>query len=106
MLAPVFDKVREELAELEAEPSSADEMGDVFFSMVNLARHLGHDPESALRGAATKFRRRFELVEAAAAERGLDFATADEAVIDDLWEHAKAALRDPSAQETGDPTAN
>ena len=93
VLAPVFDKVREELDELEAEPASADELGDVFFSMVNLSRHLGHDPEAALRGAATKFRRRFELVEAAAAERGLDFATADGRVIDELWEQAKAALR-------------
>ena len=93
ILAPVFDKVREELAELEAEPGSADEMGDVFFAMVNLSRHLGHDPEAALRGAATKFRRRFELVEAAAAARGLDLTTADEAVVDELWEQAKAQLR-------------
>ena len=93
VLAPVFDKVREELAELEAEPASADELGDVLFSVVNVARHLGHDPEAALRGAATKFRRRFELVEEAAAERGLDLATADESVVDELWERAKAELR-------------
>jgi ATP diphosphatase len=95
VLAPVFDKVREELAELEAEPS-ADELGDVLFSVVNVARHLGHDPESALRGAATKFRRRFELVEQAAAARGLDLATADEAEVDRLWEAAKSQLRRPN----------
>ena len=94
VLAPVFEKVREELDELEAEPASADELGDVLFSVVNVARHLGHDPESALRGAATKFRRRFELVEAAADERGVDLATADEAVVDELWEQAKAQLRE------------
>jgi MazG family protein len=92
VLAPVFDKVREELGELEAEPASADELGDVLFSMVNLARHLGHDPEAALRGAATKFRRRFELVEREAADRGIDLATADEALVDDLWEAAKVAV--------------
>ena len=88
--APVFDKVREELDELEAEPS-ADELGDVLFSVVNVARHLGHDPEAALRGAATKFRRRFALVEREAAARGLDLRTADEALVDELWEAAKAA---------------
>ncbi|HUP87624.1 MAG TPA: nucleoside triphosphate pyrophosphohydrolase [Acidimicrobiales bacterium] len=93
VLAPVFDKVREELAELEADPS-ADELGDVLFSVVNVARHLGHDPEGALRGAATKFRRRFELVEQAAEARGLDLASAEESLVDDLWEQAKAQLRD------------
>jgi tetrapyrrole methylase family protein / MazG family protein len=90
VLAPVFAKVREELDELEAEPS-ADELGDVLFSVVNVARWLGHDPEAALRGAAAKFRRRFRHVEAAAAAAGLDLATADEAAVDELWEAAKAA---------------
>ena len=99
VLAPVYDKVREEIAELEAEPS-ADELGDVLFSVVNVARHLGHDPEAALRGAATKFRRRFELVEREAAARGIDFATADEAIVDELWERAKAAI---AAQRTVTP---
>ena len=88
VLQPVYDKVREEIDELEADPS-ADELGDVLFSVVNVARWLGHDPEAALRGAAAKFRRRFELVESAALARGLDLATADEAVIDELWEEAK-----------------
>jgi tetrapyrrole methylase family protein/MazG family protein len=91
VLAPVFDKVREEVDELEADPS-ADELGDVLFSLVNVARHLGHDPEAALRGAATKFRRRFEHVEVAARERGLDLATADVAVLDELWDAAKASV--------------
>ena len=91
VLSPVFDKVREELAELEAEPESADELGDVLFSVVNVARHLGHDPESALRGAATKFRRRFALVERAAAEQGIDLKAADVGVLDELWADAKQA---------------
>jgi MazG family protein len=89
VLGPVFDKVREEVDELEADPGSADELGDVLFTIVNVARHLGHDPESALRGAATKFRRRFQFVEREAAARGLDLATADEALVDELWEAAK-----------------
>ncbi|MDQ3107376.1 MAG: nucleoside triphosphate pyrophosphohydrolase, partial [Actinomycetota bacterium] len=91
VLAPVFDKVREEIDELEAEPT-ADELGDVLFSIVNVSRHLGHDPEAALRGAATKFRRRFELVEAAAVASGLDLATADIATLDALWDDAKRAV--------------
>ncbi len=91
VLAPVFDKVHEEIDELEAEPT-ADELGDVLFSLVNVARHLGHDPEAALRGAATKFRRRFEVVEREAAAQGVDLATADVGVLDELWEAAKAAV--------------
>lgn len=93
-LAPVFDKVREEVDELEAEPT-ADELGDVLFSLVNVARHLGHDPESALRGAATKFRRRFQEVERVARERGVDLAAADAAVLDELWDLAKVATAVP-----------
>jgi tetrapyrrole methylase family protein/MazG family protein len=90
-LAPVFAKVREELDELEAEPS-ADELGDVLFSVVNVARHLGHDPESALRAATAKFRRRFEVVEREAAGRGIDLASSSPAVLDELWEAAKRSL--------------
>ena len=103
VLVPVYDKVREEVDELEADPS-AEELGDVLFSLVNVARWLGHDPEAALRGAATKFRHRFELVEAAARAEGLDLASADEARIDELWEQAKASLR-AAAQEPGPSTA-
>ena len=88
VLAPVFDKVREELLELEDDPS-ADELGDVLFSVVNVARHLGHDPETALRGASAKFRRRFQIVEREAARRGIDLASAEEGLVDALWESAK-----------------
>jgi tetrapyrrole methylase family protein/MazG family protein len=92
VLEPVYDKVREDLDELEAEPT-ADELGDVLFSVVNVARHLGHDPEAALRGAATKFRRRFELVEREAVARGIDLRAADVVVLDELWDAAKATLQ-------------
>jgi tetrapyrrole methylase family protein/MazG family protein len=91
VLEPVFDKVEEELAELKAD-GSADELGDVLFAVVNVARHLGHDPEAALRGAAAKFRRRFEVVEGLAGERGIDLVAADLAALDELWDEAKNSL--------------
>ena len=64
-------------------------MGDLLFAVVNVARHLGVDPESALRAAVTKFRRRFDLVDALARERGIDLATSDLGVLDALWDEAK-----------------
>jgi ATP diphosphatase len=73
--APVFLKLDEEIHELHAElapgPETSharvqDELGDVLFTLMNLARHLKVDPESALRGANAKFRRRFAEVERSA----------------------------------------
>jgi tetrapyrrole methylase family protein / MazG family protein len=93
-------KVDEELAELreavagaraETADEIAGELGDVLFAVVNVARHLGVDAELALRAAANKFRRRFEAVEALAAERGIDLATAGLATLDTLWDEVKAA---------------
>jgi tetrapyrrole methylase family protein/MazG family protein len=86
------EKISEELAELDAEISDpeaaagrvSDELGDVLFSLVNVARHLGVDPETALREASVKFRRRFVAMEALAAERGTP-------VDDALWDQVKAA---------------
>ncbi len=65
----VFDKLAEESAELQAEvaagpsPAVTDELGDLLFTAVHLARHLHIEPEFALRGANRKFRRRFEAME-------------------------------------------
>lgn len=79
-----YPKVTEELDELRADPSE-EELGDLLFAVVNVARHLGFDPESALRGATAKFRRRFATVEIQSRQRGSDPAT-----LDQLWEEAKA----------------
>ena len=92
---PVVDKVREELDEvLEAmadnDPAAiADEIGDLLFVVVNLARHLKVDPETALRGANGKFERRFRFIEQALREAGrpIEDCTLDE--LDALWGEAK-----------------
>jgi len=90
-----LDKIDEETAELRAAIAEGDpdavgmELGDVLFSVVNVARHLSLDAETALRAAATKFRQRFERVENLAQERGLDMSTAGLETLDALWDEAK-----------------
>ena len=89
----VVDKVREELAEvletLDDPESVRAEVGDLLFSVVNLARHLAVDSELALRGAANRFERRFRVV-----ERGGDVPGATLAELDRRWEAAKAEEAD------------
>ena len=97
-----LEKVREELRELEAElttegtalrsplPGVEDEIGDVLFAVVNLARKLGIDPRTALERANDKFMRRFEAVERLATERGVDVGRASLEALDRLWEETKA----------------
>lgn len=88
-------KIAEETDELRraaaADDATAvvDELGDLLFAVVNVARHLDVDPESALRAATQKFRRRFEAVERLAAERGVDLHTADLATLDEIWDEVK-----------------
>ena len=94
--APVVGKVREELAEVEAEIQTGDhqrledELGDLLFCCVNLARKLDIDPESALRGGNTKFERRFRRMETlmAADGQGFDAMPVDD-VLDIYWTQAK-----------------
>jgi nucleoside triphosphate diphosphatase len=91
-------KVREELEEVEAELSEAvrsaeridQEIGDLLFSAVNLARKAGVHPGPALGRANDRFRQRFGVVERLAAERGIDIHTAGLAALDRLWDEAKA----------------
>jgi tetrapyrrole methylase family protein/MazG family protein len=88
-------KIAEETAEVEAavaanDPAAtADELGDLLFSVVNLARHLNVDSESALRFAANRFRDRATTVEQLAAAAGINLATAPLATLEDLWQTAK-----------------
>ena len=88
-------KIAEEAAELvEAtrlgDPTHVDEeLGDLLFAVVNVARHLRIEPEAALRGAVHKFRERFEGVEALARERGVDLHGSDLATLDALWDEVK-----------------
>lgn len=92
----VLAKMAEEMTELvEARdhlgPAAiAEEFGDLMFVMANLARHMGIDPEAALRGANAKFTRRFNRIEDWLAEDGRTPDRSDLAEMDDLWNRAKA----------------
>ncbi len=91
---PVAEKVAEEareLAQARGPEETAEELGDLLFAVVNLARHRGVDPEGALRAANAKFARRFEGVEAALAAEGRRPAQATLREMDALWEAQKAA---------------
>ena len=95
----VVAKLREELAEVEAEigrsPAPAqrleDEIGDLVFAVVNLARHLKVDADQALRRANLKFRRRFAAIETALAADGRSPAEASLDEMEALWRQVKAA---------------
>ena len=95
----VIAKITEEATELvEARESLSpaeveEEFGDLMFVMANLGRHLGLDPEAALRAANAKFTRRFEAVEARLAALGKTPAESDRAEMDALWDAVKADER-------------
>src|SRR5438445_2091707 len=97
----VLAKLDEETAELRqavaagsaggaADARVAEELGDLLFAAVNVARLLGHDPESALKAANRKFRRRFRHIEERLRAGGRKPADATLAEMDALWEEAKA----------------
>jgi len=91
----VLQKIREEADEIEAALDSGDaeelaaETGDLLFALVNLARHVGADPEMALRGTNAKFERRFGYIERALAAQGRSLEGATLAEMDALWNEAK-----------------
>jgi nucleoside triphosphate diphosphatase len=94
-LAPVFAKLEEEITELKAELPAADnaaaiedELGDILFAVVNLARKLNVEPETALRRATAKFERRFRQVEKLAAQRDIG---RDLDAYEALWQEVKLA---------------
>jgi nucleoside triphosphate diphosphatase len=91
---PVFAKIDEEIAELRAAMAEGparieDEIGDLLFSVVNLARWLETDPEQALRGACRKFENRFHRVEAKLAAEGKLPGTATLDEMEEAWRWAK-----------------
>ncbi|MBT8200023.1 MAG: nucleoside triphosphate pyrophosphohydrolase [Acidimicrobiia bacterium] len=85
-IEPVYEKIQEEISELREAPADSQtaELGDLLFSVVNLARHLGIDSDLALSGAVNKFMNRFRLVESAGPMEGLSLTELDE-----RWEAAK-----------------
>lgn len=91
----VIEKIQEELAELQeslinGEPDAIeDELGDVFFTLVNLSRHLHLDGEKSLRRANQKFTQRFNWVEHYLQQQGLTWADQAPAELDNLWRLAK-----------------
>jgi len=92
---PVLDKVREEIRELEAalahpgEESVMEELGDLLFSLANLARHLGKNPEEALQRSNNKFVDRFRRMEVRAAGAGVTLESVPPAERDRWWEEEK-----------------
>ena len=91
----VLDKLREEHDELQAAQTDAErehELGDVLFSLANVARRLGIDAESALRSANLRFSRRFAHMEDASRTRNVPFETLSLDEKEALWQRAKADL--------------
>ena len=96
----VWNKVKEELDELEEEVNSnqskdriEEEFGDVLFSLINYARFIGVNPENALAKTNKKFIRRFTLMEKLLKENDIDIAESDLEVMDQYWDIAKEQLK-------------
>ena len=99
-LAPVCDKINEELDEVRSEIDAGaeaarveHEVGDLLFSCVNLARKLKVDPEQAVRGANHRFERRFRAIEDILRERGTSASETELAELDRLWDQVKQQER-------------
>jgi tetrapyrrole methylase family protein / MazG family protein len=103
-VAPVWDKVGEELTELKVACAAGDgqrtaeEFGDVIFSLVNLSRFLGLQAEDALARATQRFIKRFQYIESRLREAGTSPATSSLEAMDRLWEEAKALEHGEKAQ--------
>jgi nucleoside triphosphate diphosphatase len=103
----VLHKIREEADEIEAALDGGDaqelagETGDLLFALVNLARHVGADPEAALAGTNAKFERRFAYIERALAAQGRSLDGASLAEMDALWNAAKAEEPRSASAATG-----
>jgi XTP/dITP diphosphohydrolase/tetrapyrrole methylase family protein/MazG family protein/ATP diphosphatase len=97
-ITPVMGKVREEIEELDEALSQGtsekklEEIGDLFFALVNLSRHCGLNPEEALQQASRKFGERFRLVERYVSESGKPWQEFSLDQLDDFWEKAKQSF--------------
>lgn len=97
--APILDKIEEEIGELrealaENRPDKVkDELGDLIFALVNIGRHVGAEPEQALRGTNTKFRNRFSYIEASLEASGETLEAASLQRMEELWQAAKLIQR-------------
>ncbi len=87
-----FDELRRAVRERDGD-GIEDEIGDLLFTVVNLARHLGVDPEKALRRANDKFARRFRSAERMAREAGRSLAELSPEELDELWNAVKSGKR-------------
>ena len=91
----VFEKIEEELGELREavhagdRDGTGDELGDLLFSVVNLARHIGVDPEACARSANAKFERRFRELELRVAAGGVPAESQTPAELDAIWSEIK-----------------
>jgi len=90
----VFEKVNEEIQELKAEVDNnsnkiEDEFGDVLFSIINYARFIGVDPESALERTNKKFISRFSFLENEIKEKGINFESMNLQEMDEIWNKSK-----------------
>ncbi|QND47124.1 nucleoside triphosphate pyrophosphohydrolase [Rhizobium lusitanum] len=96
---PILDKIEEEIGELRVALASgdkakvSDELGDLIFAVVNIGRHVKTDPEQALRGTNTKFRRRFNHIETTLEAEGETLEAASLQRMEDIWQAAKAIER-------------
>jgi MazG family protein len=95
-IAPIFDKLIEEADELKAELANnahweriEDELGDMLFTVVNLARHTAIDPELAIRRANAKFETRFKAMESAMEQAGVSFEDLSINEMESYWQQAK-----------------
>ena len=114
-VAGAMAKMREEVGELEhaigapsdpapdITPALASEVGDLLFAVVNVARHLGVDPERELRAALHRFRDRFHHIERRLEEKGSSPSAASLEEMDTLWEEAKTLARSRATGETPKP---
>jgi len=96
---PILDKIEEEIDELRValrdgdRAKVSDELGDLIFAVVNIGRHVNADPEQALRGTNTKFRRRFSHIEKTLKAEGETLEGATLERMEDIWQAAKAIER-------------